>query len=238
MLEVNPRASRDRAVRLEGHRRARWPRSRRRCMVGQSLREQGFTREIVPRARERQGGRVPVHQVPGRGHRARPRDEVDRRGDGHRRHVRRARSRRRRSRAARSCRRRAACSSRCRRCTTTRVVPIARRLARAGFTLLATPGPATPLRAAGLDVDDPEQGAGRARRTSWTRMRRGDVALVVNTPVGRRVVPRLVPDPAHRARVPACRTSRRSRRRSPPSRASRPSRAARSMVRPLQEHYR
>ena len=52
-------------------------------------RDLGFTSEIVPDARERQGGGLPVHQVPGRRHGARSRDEVDGRGDGHRRDVRR-----------------------------------------------------------------------------------------------------------------------------------------------------
>jgi len=63
------------------------------------------------------------------------------------------------------------------------VLPIARRLARAGFTVLATRGTGTHLRAAGLDVtilNKVQEGPPHI----VDAMRRGDVALVVNTPAG------------------------------------------------------
>jgi len=63
------------------------------------------------------------------------------------------------------------------------VVPVARRLAGAGFALIATRGTATHLRAAGLAVEivnKISQGAPHV----VDALRRGDVALVVNTPAG------------------------------------------------------
>jgi carbamoyl-phosphate synthase large subunit len=60
-----------------------------------------------------QGAGVPVQQVPRRRHGARPGDEVDRRGDGHRRCASAPRSRRRWSGPATRCPRTARCSSRC-----------------------------------------------------------------------------------------------------------------------------
>ena len=53
-------------------------------MVGRTLAEQGITAEPVPRYVSVKESGLPVRQVPGRGHRARPRDAVDRRGDGDR----------------------------------------------------------------------------------------------------------------------------------------------------------
>jgi carbamoyl-phosphate synthase large subunit len=63
------------------------------------------------------------------------------------------------------------------------VVPIAQRLARLGFQLLATVGTGTRLRAAGLEVtilNKVQQGPPHV----VDAIRRGEVALVVNTPAG------------------------------------------------------
>ena len=88
VLEVNPRASRtvpyvSKATGLQLAKIAA------RCMVGPQPGRPGRD----PRSRAEvflgQGGGVPVRQVPGRRHDPRPRDEVDRRGDGRRPHVRR-----------------------------------------------------------------------------------------------------------------------------------------------------
>ena len=83
VLEVNPRASRtvpfvSKATGLNLAQAAA------RVMVGRTLEEQGITAEPVPTVRLGEGGGLPVRQVPGRGHRARARDAVDRRGDGDR----------------------------------------------------------------------------------------------------------------------------------------------------------
>ncbi|HJW69885.1 MAG TPA: carbamoyl-phosphate synthase large subunit, partial [Candidatus Binatia bacterium] len=62
-------------------------------------------------------------------------------------------------------------------------VPVARRLAQAGFRLLATVGTGTRLRAAGLEVttlDKVQQGGPNV----IDFLRRGEVALVINTPSG------------------------------------------------------
>ena len=86
ILEVNPRASRtvpfvSKAIGVPLAKIAA------RVMVGKTLRELGVTRRSSP-PRERQGSGLPVPQVSRRRHAARAGDEVDRRGDGHRRLVR------------------------------------------------------------------------------------------------------------------------------------------------------
>jgi carbamoyl-phosphate synthase large subunit len=63
------------------------------------------------------------------------------------------------------------------------VLPVARMLARAGFTLVATRGTATRLRDAGLAVEDINKVA-EGRPHIVDALQRGDVALVVNTPSG------------------------------------------------------
>ena len=83
VLEVNPRASRtvpfvSKAIGVPLAKLAT------KVMLGRTLAELGFTEERAGQAHRRQGGGVPLHQVPRRRHRARPRDEVDRRGDGDR----------------------------------------------------------------------------------------------------------------------------------------------------------
>ena len=88
VLEVNPRASRtvpfvSKATGLNLAQAAA------RVMVGQTLEEQGITAEPVPSYVSVKESGLPVRQVPGRRHRARPGDAVDRRGDGDRHGLRR-----------------------------------------------------------------------------------------------------------------------------------------------------
>ena len=81
------------------------------------------------------------------------------------------------------------------------VVAVAQRLARAGFRLLATIGTGTRLRAAGLEVtilNKVQEGGPHIVDV----LRRGEVALVINTPSGAESYRDSLPDPAHRARVP------------------------------------
>jgi carbamoyl-phosphate synthase large subunit len=86
VLEVNPRASRTvpYVSKATGRPLAKIAA---RCMVGQSLRSQGIS-GVVP-GLFGQGGCVSVHQVPRRRHYARAGNEIDRRGDGRGRVVRR-----------------------------------------------------------------------------------------------------------------------------------------------------
>jgi carbamoyl-phosphate synthase large subunit len=63
------------------------------------------------------------------------------------------------------------------------VLPVARMLARAGFTLIATRGTAAYLRAAGLTAEDVNK-VSDGRPHIVDALQRGDVALVVNTPSG------------------------------------------------------
>jgi transposase len=63
------------------------------------------------------------------------------------------------------------------------VVPIARRLAASGFSLLATRGTAAHLRAAGVAVEEINKVSDGGPHIV-DALRRGDVALVVNTPAG------------------------------------------------------
>ena len=89
ILEVNPRASRTRAVRVEGDRAFRSPRWRRASWSARRSREQGCTERAHSAVLLGQGGGVPVHQVPGGRSHPRPRDEIDGRGHGHRAYLRR-----------------------------------------------------------------------------------------------------------------------------------------------------
>ena len=57
VLEVNPRASRTVAVRLQGDRAGRWRKVAARVMVGKTLAELGITAEIEPGARRRSRSR-------------------------------------------------------------------------------------------------------------------------------------------------------------------------------------
>src|SRR5204862_430380 len=63
------------------------------------------------------------------------------------------------------------------------VVPVARRLSRAGFSLLATRGTGAHLRAAGLVVEVVNK-VSQGGPHIVDALRRGEVALVVNTPAG------------------------------------------------------
>ncbi len=81
VLEVNPRASRTGAVRLQGHGHPAGQGGRAlhgRPNAGQPGRDQGSDPAVL----QREGGRVPVRQVPWCGHHPRPRDEVHRRSHG------------------------------------------------------------------------------------------------------------------------------------------------------------
>ena len=102
VLEVNPRASRTvpfvaKVIGLPVAKIAA------RVMAGEKLASFDLK---PPRfdAYRRQGSGVPVRPLPRRRHRARPGDEIDRRGDGHRPLVRRSPSPRASSAAARGCR--------------------------------------------------------------------------------------------------------------------------------------
>jgi len=116
------------------------------------------------------------------------------------------------------------------------VVPVAQRLARAGFRLLATIGTGTRLRAAGIEVtilNKVQQGGSHI----VDFLRRGEVALVINTPSGAE---------SYRDSFPIRRTA--LERRVPYFTTIAAATAAVEgietiargpvMVRPLQEHYR
>ena len=89
VLEVNPRASRtvpfvSKATGVPLAKIAA------RCMAGRTLAAQGVHDGGRPRLFLGEGGGVPVHQVPGRRHDTRAGDEIDRRGDGRGRDLRRS----------------------------------------------------------------------------------------------------------------------------------------------------
>ena len=105
VLEVNPRASRTvpYVSKATGRPLAKIAA---RCMVGQSLKKQGVRGEIVPDYYSVKEAVFPFIKFPGRGHHARPGDEIHRRGHGRGPQLRRGvlqvadRRRRRDSRAA------------------------------------------------------------------------------------------------------------------------------------------
>ena len=88
ILEVNPRASRTRTVRLQGHRHSA-RQGRRPGHDGQDAGRPGADPGAHSSLLLRQGGGVPVRQVPGGGPDTWTRNEVHRGGHGNREHVRR-----------------------------------------------------------------------------------------------------------------------------------------------------
>ena len=183
VLEVNPRASRtvpfvSKATGLNLAQAAA------RVMVGKSLAEQGITSEQAAEIRVGEGVGLPVREVPRRGHRARPRDALDGRGDGDR-----ARFRRRRSPRASSARR-ASC-----RCPGTvfvsvaardrkAVVPIAAKLSAMGYDLMCTGGTAAALAAHGIAVTTVRK-IHEGRPNLLDHLANDAIALIVNTPSGK-----------------------------------------------------
>jgi carbamoyl-phosphate synthase large subunit len=181
VLEVNPRASRtvpfvSKAIGVPLAKIAA------RCMVGQSLAEQGFTEEIVPAHVSVKEAVFPFIKFPGVDTVLGP--EMKSTGevmgiDG--------------SFGAAFAKAQVAASTLLP--TSGRafisvpesdyngVLPVARMLSRAGFTLIATRGTAARLREAGLAVEDVNKVA-EGRPHIVDALQRGDVALVVNTPSG------------------------------------------------------
>ena len=81
MLEVNPRASRTVPFVSKATGRP-LAKIAARCMVGQTLAAQGIAGEVVPPYFSVKEAVFPFIKFPRRRHDPRPRDEVDRRGDG------------------------------------------------------------------------------------------------------------------------------------------------------------
>ena len=167
------------------------------------------------RPRRGEGGGAALQPLPRGRHRARPRDALDRRGHGHRRHASGWPSPRARPRPATRCRRAARCSSRWPTATSPPACAAARRFADLGFAIVATAGTAADLRDARRRRSPPSwpswASGGRGRRRSSSPS--GKVDLVVNTPAGSRPACRRLPHP------PGRRTSTRSAA-SPPSPAA------------------
>ena len=184
VLEVNPRASRtvpfaskaigvnlvDAACRLA---------------AGERLAELGLPREGRARTGQRQGCRVPVPPLPRRRSGARPRDALDRRGDGERRRLPDRASRRPSAPRAGRCRRAARRSSRC--ATPTRTPSSRSPPALAASASRSRPprhGPRRSPRPVSRSTASARSRGGRRRRRSSTCIRRGRCDLVVNTPQG------------------------------------------------------
>ena len=182
------------AVRVEGDRRqprrCRLPARRRR--VARGARPAAGVVGVPGSPRE--GRRAAVCALPGRRPGARPRDALDRRGDGERRRF------RDRVREGRACRRaRAAAGGRAfvsvRDADKVGVLPVARALAALGFELVATAGTRRALELAGIAVERDRQG-----RRRWSTLVRA---------------PRRRPDRQHarKAETPAATATRSGRRR-------------------------
>ena len=191
-----------RAVRLARRSACRWRRSRRAAWSGRSLRDLGFTSEIVPAHVSVKEAVFPFIKFPGvdtvLGPEMKSTGEVMGIDATLRRRLREGADRAR----ARCCRRAAAPSSRCRTSRRRRSCRWRSRLARAGFRLARhAAGRRRACARHGLEVDDAQQGAaGQPAHRRLPAARRGGAGD--QHAVGRGVVPRLVPDPAHRARAP------------------------------------
>ncbi len=168
-----------RAIRQQGDRRsARQDRGP--CDGGKDARGGRLHPRGRAAARERQGGRVSVPQVPRCRHRPRAGDEVDGRGDGHRRHVRR---RLRQGRAGGGHRPAAAGTVfiSVRPEDRRDAVAVARRLRDLGFSIVATSGTGAFLREAGITVDLVNK-VFEGSPHVVDALREGTIALVINTP--------------------------------------------------------
>jgi carbamoyl-phosphate synthase large subunit len=143
-----------------------------------------------------------------------PGDEVDRRGDGHRREAGARSSRRRRSRPVRCAARRGRAFISATQAERLSVAPIAR-ARRRGFSPSAPAGRPRTCARRGLTVEVVNKVFVEAAATSSDRLRAGEVALVINTPPAGASVPRwFLRFVALRAsKAPGAAISRRSRRR-------------------------
>ncbi len=178
------------AVREQGHRRAaRQDRGARRCSARRSTssRDEGLLR---PPATGRhvvgEGSGAAVQPLPRRRHDPRTRDALDRRGHGHRPHVRHGVREEPGRRGQPAARVRARCSSRSPTATRTRAAVAARRFVELGFSIAATVGTARHLEDNGVRVDTVVAKVGEDVGVDAVDLiSSGKVDLVVNTPRGR-----------------------------------------------------
>ena len=193
LLEVNPRASRTVPFvsKVTGQPLAKIAA---RVMAGRTLAELGV-REIVPRARRRQGGGLPVREVPRHRHAARARDALDRRGHGHRPRL-RARLRqgadRRRHAAADRSRAGRRFHQRARR---GQGRPSSRSRSKLHDARLRASSPRTAPRATSASAASPADGVNKVlegRPHCVDAIVNGEFAMVINTTVGGAGDPRLV----------------------------------------------
>ena len=161
-----------------------------RVMLGATLAElrtEGLLRAAVDaRARRDQGGGAAVQPLPRGRHRARPGDALDRRGDGHRRHVRQGVLQGRAGRRHGAADRRARCSCRSPTATSRPGLVVAKRLRELGLGIAATAGTAAYLarfdQPVDLVVGKVSEGA---ELTAVDLIADGKVSFVINTPQGR-----------------------------------------------------
>ena len=181
VLEVNPRASRTVpfVAKVIGKPIAKIAA---RIMAGESLASLQAEAEQA-RPHRRQGSGVPVRPLPRRRHRARPGDEVDRRGDGPRHVDSRSPSPRASSAAARACRARARCSSRCATSDKPLILDAVRLLAAAGFKIIATSGTQRYLADNGVPTEKVNKVL-EGRPHIVDAIKNGEVQLVFNTTEG------------------------------------------------------
>ena len=196
VLEVNPRASRTvpfvaKATGMPVAKIAA------KVMAGVSLAEQGVTEDPVPSHVSVKEAVFPFIKFCGRRHRARPRDAIDRRSDGHQRPVLdgvRQEPARGRHRVAAA---RATSSSASPIGTKRRPSNSPASWSALGFSLLATSGTADALEAAGIPLPPTEEAReGQPNLLDYFADR--DVALVVNTPSGKGRPHRRRQDPRRR----------------------------------------
>ena len=173
------------AVRLQGHRRAAGPATRRWSWSARRSTNSALHDEVVPKHLFGQGERLPVQQVPRRGHHSRPGDAFDRRSDGHRRQlpdgVRQEPDGRQQCVATIG----HACSSPSATATSTRSCPMARALAEMGYRAAfdsAAPRRCCEQRAFRCE-NVPKLQEGRPNLID--HMKNGQIALVINTPSGK-----------------------------------------------------
>ena len=178
-----PAGQPDGAVRVQGDRRAAGPAG----VAGDGRQDAGRAgpvRRTGADALLGQGERLPVQQVPRRGHHFGAGDALDRRGDGHRRQLPDGV----RQEPDGGEQRPAACPGMIFISVADRdkaeAAPIARALTEMGYRLVSTRGTAAALRAAGIAVEEvPKIQEGRPNLID--HMKNDEIALVINTPSGK-----------------------------------------------------
>ena len=184
VLEVNPRASRtvpfvSKAIGVPLAKLAA------KVMAGKTLRELGFTKEIVPTHYFGEGSGLPVPALSGHGYLVRPGNEIDRRSDGNRCRSRSGLRQIADGRAAAVAEGRQRFHQRERRRQAKRSFRVAREFVELGFGIIATSGTAAHSASGRRSRCTKVFKLREGRPNVLDRVKNGDINFIINTPSGK-----------------------------------------------------